>query len=149
MNLTEQIEHDYIAAYKAKDSVRLTVLRLLKTAAKNLQVEKMRPVEEAEMLDLVAKQVKQRRDSIEQFRAASREDLAVKEEAELVVLQDYLPQPLSAEELNEAVEEAVTASGAKGPQDMGKVMQAIMAKHKGRVEGKVLSDTVKARLTGK
>lgn len=149
MNLTEKIEHDYIVAYKAKDSVRLTVLRLLKTAAKNLQVEKMRPVEEGEMLDLVAKQVKQRRDSIEQFRAASREDLAVKEEAELKVLQDYLPQPLSAEELSAAIEDAVMASGAKGPQDMGKVMQVIMAKHKGRVEGKVLSDTVKARLTGK
>ena len=146
MSLLEKIEQDYIAAYKAKDSVKLLVLRLIKTAMKNLQVELRRPVDENEALDIIAKQVKQRRDSIEQFRAAAREDLAIKEEAELQVLQEYLPQALTEEELSQAIEAAVESIGAKGQQDMGKVMQIIMAQHKGRVEGKVLSDAVKKRL---
>ena len=146
MTLTERIEKDYISAYKAKDALRLGVLRLLKTAAKNLQVELRRPVEDGELLDLVMKQAKQRMDSIEQFRSAGREDLASKEEAELGVIREYMPQPLSAEELATAIDAAVVASGATSMQDMGKVMASIMADYKGRVDGKALSAAVRARL---
>lgn len=146
MTLTERIEKDYISAYKAKDALRLGVLRLLKTAAKNLQVELRRPVEDGELLDLVMKQAKQRMDSIEQFRSAGREDLASKEEAELGVIREYMPQPLSAEELAAAIDAAVVASGATSMQDMGKVMASIMADYKGRVDGKALSAAVRARL---
>ena len=99
MSLTTRIEQDYIAAYKAKDALRLGVLRLLKTAAKNLQVELMRPVTDEELASVVQKQAKQRQDSIEQFTAANRPDLAEKEAAELSILKDYLPEPLSEEEL--------------------------------------------------
>ena len=100
--LFEQIDVDYIKAYKAKDSVRLTVLRLLKTAVKNRLVELKRPggsLADEEMLDIIIKEGKQRQDSIDQFTAAGRTDLADKEAAELVILKEYLPKPLSAEEL--------------------------------------------------
>ena len=149
MSLFEQIEKDYIQAYKAKDSVRLTVLRLLKTAVKNKLVDLCRPggtLDDGEMMDLIIKEGKQRQDSIEQYTAAGRSDLADKEAAELVVLQSYLPKPLSDEELTAVIDAAIAETGASSPRDMGKVISAVMAAHKGRVDGKVLSAAVKARL---
>ena len=117
MSLTTRIEQDYIAAYKAKDALRLGVLRLLKTAAKNLQVELMRPVTDEELATVVQKQAKQRQDSIEQFTAANRPDLAEKEAAELSILKDYLPEPLSEEELAAAIDAAIAdvKAGKTGP----------------------------------
>lgn len=149
MSLFEQIEKDYIQAYKAKDSVRLTVLRLLKTAVKNKLVDLCRPggtLDDGEMMDLIIKESKQRQDSIEQYNAAGRGDLAEKEAAELTVLQEYLPKPLSKEELTAVIDATIAETGASSPRDMGKVISAIMAAHKGRVDGKVLSAAVKARL---
>lgn len=149
MSLFEQIEKDYIQAYKAKDSVRLTVLRLLKTAVKNKLVDLCRPggtLDDGEMMDLIIKEGKQRQDSIEQYTAAGRTDLADKEAAELVVLQSYLPKPLTDEELTAVIDAAIAETGAASPRDMGKVISAVMAAHKGRVDGKVLSAAVKARL---
>ena len=149
MSLFEQIEKDYIQAYKAKDSVRLTVLRLLKTAVKNKLVDLCRPggtLDDGEMMDLIIKEGKQRQDSIEQYTAAGRSDLADKEAAELTVLQSYLPKPLSDEELTAVIDTAIADTGASSPRDMGKVISAVMAAHKGRVDGKVLSAAVKARL---
>lgn len=149
MSLFEQIEKDYIQAYKAKDSVRLTVLRLLKTAVKNRLVDLRRPggtLDDSEMLDLIIKEGKQRQDSIEQYNAANRSDLADKEAAELAVLQSYLPSPLSGEELTAVIDAAIAATGATSPRDMGKVISSIMAEHKGRVDGKALSAAVKVRL---
>ena len=117
MSLTTRIEQDYIAAYKAKDALRLGVLRLLKTAAKNLQVELMRPVTDEELATVIQKQAKQRQDSIEQFTAANRPDLAEKEAAELSILKDYLPEPLSEEELAAAIDAAIAdvKAGKTGP----------------------------------
>lgn len=149
MSLFEQIEKDYIQAYKAKDSVRLTVLRLLKTAVKNKLVDLCRPggtLDDGEMMDLIIKEGKQRQDSIEQYTAAGRSDLADKEAAELVVLQSYLPKPLTEEELTAVIDAAIAETGAASPRDMGKVISAVMAAHKGRVDGKILSAAVKARL---
>ena len=147
MSLTTRIEQDYIAAYKAKDALRLGVLRLLKTAAKNLQVELMRPVTDEELASVVQKQAKQRQDSIEQYTSAGRQDLADKEAAELAVIQSYLPKPLSEEELTALIDATIAEVGATSPREMGKVISAIMATHKGRVDGKALSAAVKARLT--
>lgn len=145
MSIAEKIEKDYLEAYKAKDKVRLGTLRLLKTAAKNLQVELMRPLTDADYMDVLLKQAKQRQDSIEQYTAAKRADLAGQEAAELAVLREYLPQPLSADELRDAVEKAVPPLLGEGMKAMGKAMQAIMAEYKGRVDGKAVSDAVKAR----
>ena len=146
MSLSLKIEQDYITAYKAKDAVRLGVLRLLKTALKNFQVEHLRTPTDADIFDVIARQCKQRQDSIEQFTAAGRPELAEKEAAEMVVLREYLPTPLSPEELAAAVAQAIAESAATGPRDMGKVMQALTASHKGRFDGKAASEAVKAAL---
>ena len=144
MSLTTRIEQDYIAAYKAKDALRLGVLRLLKTAVKNLQVELMRPVTDEELATVVQKQAKQRQDSIEQFTAANRPE---KEAAELSILKDYLPEPLSEEELAAAIDAAIAALGVTNMSGMGKVIQSVMGDYKGRVDGKAVSAAVKARLS--
>ena len=130
MSLTTRIEQDYIAAYKAKDALRLGVLRLLKTAAKNLQVELMRPVTDEELATV-----------------ANRPDLAEKEAAELSILKDYLPEPLSEEELAAAIDAAIAALGVTNMSGMGKVIQSVMGDYKGRVDGKAVSAAVKARLS--
>jgi uncharacterized protein YqeY len=151
MPLFEQIDQDYIRAYKAKDSVRLNVLRLLKTAAKNRLVELKRPggvLTDAEMLQVVIKEGKQRQDSIEQYTNARRPDLAEKEAAEWAILKEYLPQPLSDAELHALVEATIAKVGAASPRDMGRVMTAIMAEYAGRVDGKILSAAVRQRLQG-
>ena len=150
MNLFERIEKEYIEAYKAKDTLRLGVLRLLKTSVKNKLVELKRPggsLSDAEMLDVIIKEGKQRQDSIEQFTAANRPDLADKEAAELSILQDYLPKALSPEELDAVIGATISELNATSPRDMGRVIAAIMAAHKGQVDGKALSEAVKARLT--
>jgi len=149
MYLSARIEQDYITAYKAKDSLRLSVLRLVKTAAKNALVELKRPggeLSDAEWCAVFVKQGKQRQDSIEQFRAAARHDLADKEEAELRILQEYLPKPLNPEELDAAISAAIAETGASSPKDMGRVMQKLTTEHAGRVDGKNLSNLVRARL---
>ena len=147
MPLTEQLEKDYIIAYKAKDSVRLSVLRLLKTALKNFQVEHMRPPTDDDVMTVIARQCKQRQDSIEQYTSAGRPELADKEAAEMEVLLAYMPPRLEGAELDAAVAKAVAGSGASGLKDMGKVMQLLMAEHKGQIDGKAASDAVKAALS--
>lgn len=146
MSIAEQIDKDYIQAYKAKDQVRLGTLRLLKTAAKNRQVELMRPLGDDDYMDVLLREVKQRQDSIEQYTAAGRADLAEKEAAEAAVLQTYLPTPLSDEELSAVVEKTVAPLLDGGMKNMGKAISAIMAEYKGRVDGKAVSAAVKARL---
>ena len=147
MPLLEQLEKDFITAYKAKDAVRLGVIRFLKTALTNYKVEHLKEADEAALLDIIAKQCKQRLDSIEQYTKAMRPELAAKEEAELQVLKGYLPEPLSAEALAGAIVAAVKEIGATSIKDMGKVMQALNAAHKGRFDGKTASDAVKAHLS--
>ncbi len=149
MTLSKRIEQEYIAAYKAKDQLKLDVLRLLKTAAKNLLVELKRSngsLDDNEMMDVILRQAKQRQDSITQYRDANRQDLAEREAAELSVLQEYLPTMLTEGELDAAIIKAIADTGASKPQDMGKVMNAIMAEYKGRVDGKELSAKVRAAL---
>ena len=146
MSLSQQIQSDYLAAYKAKDALRLSVLRHLKTAATNLSVELKRDVNDDELLDVVLKQAKQRQDSIEQFKAGGRDDLAAIEEAELLVLKDYLPQMLEGAELEKAVNEAMQKTGASAARDMGKVMASLMEDYKGRLDGKAVSALVRSKL---
>ncbi len=146
MSIAEQIDKDYIQAYKAKDQVKLGTLRLLKTAAKNRQVELMRSLEDDDYMDVILREVKQRQDSIEQYNAAGRPDLAEKEAAEAAVLQEYLPAQLSEEELAEVVEKTVAPLLDGGMKNMGRAISAIMAEYKGRVDGKAVSAAVKARL---
>ncbi|MCA1945797.1 MAG: GatB/YqeY domain-containing protein [Desulfovibrio sp.] len=146
MSLIQRIEQEYLAAYKAKQETVLLTLRAVKTACKLKQVELRRPLEDADVLGVLQKEAKQRQESIDQFTAAGRDDLAAKEAAELAVLRMFLPEAMPEEALRAVVDETVTHLGAASIQDMGKVMQAIMAEHKGKVDGKALSALVKARL---
>lgn len=147
MTIQARLESDYIAAYKAKDSVRLAVLRHLKTAAKNRAVEVLRPLTDDDTVEIIARQIKQRRESIDQYEKHGRADLAAVEAAELAVLQEYMPAPLSDAELAEAIAKLVVETGAQGPKDMGKVMQALTQAYKGRYDGKKASEAVRARLS--
>lgn len=149
MTLDKRLSDDYIEAYKAKDATVLAVLRLLKTAITNRQVELRQPgvtLSDEEISTLIIKQAKQRKDSIEQFRAAGRADLAEKEALELAILERYLPSQLTPEELDSAISVAIAETGVTDPREMGKVVGAIMARYKGRVDGKTVSAGVKEKL---
>jgi hypothetical protein len=147
MALLERIQSDMVQAMKAKDEVRLGTVRMIKTALKKHEVDSMKPLDEATELQVMNTLVKQRKESAEAFRKGNRPDLAEKEEAELKVIEAYLPAAPTEEELNAAVEQAVSETGATGAKQMGVVMKAVQAKLAGkRLDGKVLSEKVKARL---
>ena len=147
MSLEKTLSADIVTAMKAKDQTKLTALRMLKTALTNKNIEKGRALEAAEELQVVATLVKQRKDSIEQFTRGGRQDLADKEQAEIVVLNAYLPAAASDEEIAAAVAAAVAETGATGAKDIGKVMKAAMAALAGKtVDGKKVNEAVKARL---
>lgn len=149
MTLGDKIAADYVIAYKSKDSVRLSVLRLLKTAITHRLVELKQPggsLDDNEIMDLLVKQAKQRKDSILQYTGANRRDLAAKEKLELAILEEYLPTQLSETELTEAIEAAISELNVTGPQDLGKVISQIMAKYKGRVDGKAVSAMARQKL---
>ena len=147
MSLTDTITADIATAMKAKDAARLTPLRMLKTALTTKSIEKGRALEPAEDLQVVAALVKQRRDSIEQFEAAGRTELAEKERAEIAVLETYQPPAASDAELAAAVDAAVASTGAASAKDMGKVMKAVMVALAGKtVDGRRVNELVRARL---
>jgi uncharacterized protein YqeY len=148
MSLEQTLTADIGTAMKAKDATRLTALRMLKTALMNKSIEKGRALEAAEEMQVVSSLVKQRRDSIEQFTAGGRADLADKEQAEISVLETYLPPAVSSEELERAVSDAVAQTGAAGAKDIGRVMKAVMAALAGRtVDGRRVNELVRAKLT--
>jgi uncharacterized protein YqeY len=147
MSLNEQIGADITAAMKAKDAPRLSALRMLKAAVMNKGVEKGRDLEDAEILQVVASLVKQRRDSIEQFSKAGRTDLVEKETGEITVLETYLPPAASAEDIDAAVAAAIAETGAASVKDMGKVMKAVMPKLAGKhADGRTVNDAVRRKL---
>ena len=149
MPLNDQVSADIATAMKARDASRLSALRMLKAAVMNKSVEKGRDLDDAEVLQVIASLVKQRRDSIEQFGKAGRTDLVDKETAELNVLQAYLPAGATPEEINAAVAEAIAETGASSPKDMGKVMKAVMPKLAGKnADGKAVNEAVRRSLGG-
>jgi uncharacterized protein YqeY len=147
MSMNDRVGADIAAAMKARDASRLSALRMLKAAVMNKGVEKGRDLDDAEVLQVIASLVKQRRDSIEQFSNAGRTDLVEKETAELNVLQAYLPAAATTEEINAAVAEAIAETGATSPKDMGKVMKAVMPKLAGKnADGKAVNEAVRRTL---
>jgi hypothetical protein len=147
MTLVEQVTHDIAAAMRQKDQAALAPLRMLKAALMNREVEKGRALDAAESVQVVNSLVKQRRDSVDQFRAGGRQDLADREQAEIEYLQRYLPPAADDAQIREAIEAAVAETGAAGPKDMGKVMKAVTARLAGlSVDGRALSEAVKKRL---
>ena len=148
MSLKDRITEDMKAAMRAKDSARLSTIRLLLAAIKQKEVDERVTVDDAQVLAIVEKLIKQRRDSIEQFQRAHRQDLVDQESFELTVLSGYQPEQASSQELAAAVEQAVAATGAAGPSDMGKVMGVLKPKLAGRADMSAVSAMVKSRLAG-
>ncbi len=149
MALKDQLDAEMKAAMKEKDAAKLSVVRMLKSAIKYREIEIMKPLDDAGVLGVVASEIKRRRDSVEQYRAGNRQDLVDKEEAEIRILQTWLPAQLSEEELRAKVDEVIARVKAQGPKDMGAVMKALLPEVQGRADGKAVSEMVKARLSGK
>ena len=146
MSLKDQITEDMKSAMKAGDKDRLKVVRLIRAAIKQIEVDQRIELDDATVLIVLDKMVKQRRDSIEQFQKGNRNDLADIELAEIVVLKDYLPEQLGDEELDAMIDEAISSTGAESIRDMGKVMGQIKAKAAGRADMGAVGAKVKARL---
>jgi uncharacterized protein YqeY len=147
MSLKEQITEDMKAAMRAKETAKLGTIRLLTAAIKQKEVDERIEVTDAQVLAIIEKMIKQRKDSISQFEAGGRQDLADVEKAELVILSAYMPAGLSEAEIKAEVQAAVVASGATGPQDMGKVMAIVKPKLAGRADMTAVSALVKAALS--
>ena len=145
-DLKEQIRAATVAAMKAGEKDTVGALRMLSAAITNREKDARRELTDDEVREVAAKEVKKRNESIEAFSAAGREELVAKERAELAVLSAYAPEQLSDAELDAIIDEAIAASGATSAKEMGKVMGAVMAKAKGRVDGGVVQEKVRARL---
>ena len=148
MNLSKQIISDLTASMKAQDAARTSTLRMVKAAMMNRQIEKGGELDDDDMQKLLRSLVKQRRDSIELYEKAGRQELVDKEKAEVEVIETYLPQAASHEEIEQAVSAAIAETGASSMKDMGKVMKAVQAALVGKnADGRLVSEVVKARLT--
>jgi uncharacterized protein YqeY len=149
MTFLDRINEDLKAAMKSKDSERLSTLRMVKTALKNREIDKMEALSDEEALKALQSLVKQRRDSIEQYQQAGRIDLAEKEAAEIKIIEEYLPAALDEAAIARAVEETIAETGASSMKEMGAVMKAVMAKLAGHtVDGKAVNQIVKSKLGG-
>ena len=147
MTLEEKIDADMKEAMKARAEIRLSTIRMLRAAIKNLAIEKKaEKLEDKDVMGIIARQIKQHKDSIEGFTKGNRQDLVDKETAELKILELYMPKMMSADELKVIVKSAIAAVGAKGKADMGKVMKAAMEEAKGAADGKMLSQMVSEEL---
>jgi uncharacterized protein len=148
MSYIERIQNDLTIAMREKDELRLSVLRMVKSSLKYKEIEKVRPLDDLESMQVLQTLVKQRRESVEQFTKGGRKDLAEKEAKEIAIIEEYLPSAPSDEEIHRAVEEAISEESANSLKQMGAVIKAARAKLEGKaVDGKVLSDRVRERLS--
>lgn len=152
MTISEQIQKDIIAAMKAREELRLSALRMIKTALKHREVEKMAPLDDKESLQVLSTLIKQRKDSAEQFRKGGRDQMAEKEEAEITLIESYMPQAAGEAEIEAGVKAVITEMGTPTMKDMGTVMKNVMARFQAenlRVDGKTVSETVKRELNAR
>jgi uncharacterized protein YqeY len=147
--LDTRLVEDMKVAMRARDDARVAAIRYLRSAAKNRQIELGHPLSDAELIEVIRKQVKQRQDAIEQFRAAGRTDLADKEQADLDVLAGYLPQQMGRPEVEEIARAVIAELGATGPADMRRVMPALLARLDGRADGRMASEVASSLLRNK
>ena len=150
MSISEQIQQDMVQAMKARDERRLSTLRMVKSALKNKEIDKRAPLDDREAVQVLGTLIKQRKDSVEQFTKGGRPDLADKETAEIALIETYMPKAIGDEEIAATVRATMAEMGSPTMKDMGAVMKNVMAKFaSARVDGKVVSDTVKRELAGK
>ena len=146
MSLKQKLQEDLKSSMKNKDAIKKSVITLIRSSIKQYEVDNRVELQDDEIVDLIAKQLKQTRDSREEFAKAGRDDLVSKAEAEIEVLKEYLPQQLSEEELNEIVISTISELGATSMKDMKNIMTSIMPKVKGRADGKLINELVKKNL---
>ena len=146
MSLKEKLQEDLKSSMKNKDTVRKSVVTLIRASIKQYEVDNRVELDDEGIIDIISKQLKQRRDALDEFAKANREDLISETESEIKVLKEYLPQQLSEEELNEIVKLTISEVGATSMKDMGKIMSVIRPKVKGRADGKLINELVKANL---
>lgn len=147
MDINVRLNDEMVVAAKAKDKIRLSAIRMLKTALHNKEIDLMRPLNEGETLQILSSLVKQRKDSIEQFAKGGRMDLVEKEEAELKVIQEFMPAQMSDEDVENVIKKAIAEAGAVSVKDMGKVMKVVMPQLTGKADGKMIGEKVKALLS--
>ncbi|PWK08402.1 GatB/YqeY domain-containing protein [Tumebacillus permanentifrigoris] len=146
MSLTERLTIDMKQAMKDKDKVRLSVIRMVRTAMKNLEIDAKRELSDEDVITIMNRELKQRRDSLQAFISGGRQDLVEDANAEIQVLISYLPEQLSEDEVRAIVKDCIAETGATGKSDMGKVMSALMPKVKGRADGKLVNQVVSQEL---
>ena len=146
-NLKQKLSDDLKQAMKSGDTVRRNAIRMLMAAINNAEIAKQKKLEDGDILGVISKEVRQHRESIEAFKQGNRQDLVDKEEAELAILQGYLPQQMSRDEVAEAARKVIAEVGAEGPGDKGKVMPVIMAQLKGRADGREINEVVSELLS--
>ena len=146
MSIKDTLTNDMKEAMKAKEKDRLAVIRMVRGAIKQIEIDSKKELDDEAVIGVISKEVKMRKDSVEEFKKGGREDLVAKTEAEIAVLMPYLPQQLSEDEVRALVKEAVEQIGAASPKDMGKVMGALMPKVKGKADGKLVNTLVKEAL---
>jgi uncharacterized protein YqeY len=152
MGMIDQIQQDITGAMKARDEHRLSTLRMVKSALKNREIEKMSPLDDKEAQQVLSTLIKQRKESVEQFTKGGRQDMADKEAAEITLIETYLPQAASEQQVVAGVRAVIGEMGPVGMKDMGSVMKKVMANFAGagvRVDGKQVSEAVKRELSGK
>ena len=147
MNINTRLNDEMVIAAKARDKIRLSAIRMLKTALHNKEIDLMRPLNESETLQIISAMVKQRKDSIEQFAKGGRPDLVEKEEAELKVVQEFMPTQMSDDEVESIIQKAIAEAGAVSVKDMGKVMKVLMPQLTGKADGKMVGEKVKELLS--
>lgn len=148
MSLLQKIEDDYKTALKTSDSLKVSVLRMLKASSKNRQIDKGKELSDGDIIDVISSLCKQRKESIEMFSKGGREDLAKKESQELAILQSYLPRQLSPEEIDKIILESIKEISAQGLKDLGRIMRIVISRVKGLADGKIVNQRVKDLLTG-
>jgi len=146
MSTLETIEKDFIEAYKAKNETVTSVLRMMKSALKNKEIDNQKPLEENEVIEVLSKEAKKRRESAQAYTDGGRPELAEQENAEVEILAKYLPEQLSEDAVREIVKQTIAEVGASSPADMGKVIGAVVGKTKGQAEGGLISKLVKEEL---
>ncbi|WP_025689900.1 GatB/YqeY domain-containing protein [Paenibacillus zanthoxyli] len=142
MNLSERLNEDMKQAMKSKDKFKLSTIRMVRSTIKNLEIELKRTLDDNEVLDILSREIKQRKDALQEFEKAGRDELAASNKAEIEIIAQYLPEQLSEEEIKVIVQQTIQETGASSRNDMGKVMSALMPKVKGRADGKLVNQAV-------
>ncbi|CAM4519785.1 hypothetical protein FHS16_001165 [Paenibacillus endophyticus] len=146
MNLSERLTDDMKQAMKNQDKFKLSVIRMMRASVKNLEIDLKRPLDDSEVLDILSREIKQRKDSLQEFKKASRDDLVAGLVVEIEIISQYLPEQLTEEEIQEIVTQTIHELGASSKADMGKVMSALLPKTKGRADGKLVNQLVQQHL---